>query len=1009
MTAQTPLFRYEPPELGAGLISRPRLIQLLRRRFEERLMVLSAGVGFGKTVLLGQAIQENRLERFGRDVWLQTSELDRDPAHLLAGLYQSLTGRPTRSMVSTQDIVELVRQRGPEPVAFIVDDCHLLGSATGNSWRTVTSLLDQLPENGHVVFSGRSMPKIGIGRRQLQHPVVIIDQLRLDFDDDELHRFLASTNGDRGPLTAQARWPALAALSSSHGSPSPAEFIRDEILATLHPQQTRVLALLAPFSIIDDAIVMAVAGSSAWTARRLVEGLPLVTRRGEASYEIDPLWVEALAGKVDADQRRSALDRGSQVLLEQGAYVRAAQTAAAANDLDCVIDAIRRYCSQPMLEVDLQDVAELQAVLPDVVAAGPASLLLDGVRHWAASEHIAASIFSRTVDEALRAGDLEIEVLARWRLAQLQYLQDQEHLAVDQRLEYLEAQGVRLAAATAAFTRSVVAQRRGLVIEALAETQNFADFDYAQRKVAIAERLVDLGQPEQVTASIESVVGSGDVDIFGAQALWLRGEVAPELGWALAKDFPATVAERGIAHELVSVRSVVATVAISAGEFAAVPELIRDARQHESCVGDQVVLLVDIAEALHALCVDGEDRAAELLDAALKRVPLGRWPSRGHLHGLTALRALAPDQAAMLDDCDLGPALSTAVAAGAVLADLRSGEKTSGASTLPWGQPNVLRAHVPPPLLAELAVAAIADGIEEARQILIETPSVGTWLSRIARTTDGQQCATAGQLLAELPMDPGYRLSVRTLGELRIERSDGRDLGAAWHRRKRVQDLFVYLLTHPNATRRGAAAALWPDLPDAKAAANLRVNLTHLHAALEPDRLPGARPFFVDATATELRLMRGSIDVDTDAFDRYINQGTTAEADGVPTSAMEAYRAANELYVGTYLPEVDDDWVEPERLRLSSLAHSALCRTGELTLSRGEPEEAITAAVRAQRLDALSERAHRLSIRCHLALGSESSARAVAKTLTDRLITDGLSPDRETAQLLLRLDAGIGD
>ncbi|MEZ5227721.1 MAG: bacterial transcriptional activator domain-containing protein [Acidimicrobiales bacterium] len=316
----------------------------------------------------------------------------------------------------------------------------------------------------------------------------------------------------------------------------------------------------------------------------------------------------------------------------------------------------------------------------------------------------------------------------------------------------------------------------------------------------------------------------------------------------------------------------------------------------------------------------------------------------------------------------------------------------------------MLRAHVPPPLLAELAAAASADTNEgAAREVLSDVPSVGRWLDRTAKRSRPRQAGAVAHLLAELPLDPGYVLQVRTLGGLAVSRSDGRELGPEWGRRRRVQDLFVYLLAHQRPTRKAAAAALWPSLSEAKAAANLRVNLTHLHAALEPGRQPGARPYFIDATSTDLRLIRDSIEIDTDQFDRHIAEASAAEADGVPTSALEHYAAASDLYRGWYLPLVEEEWVVPERLRLHSLAHAAICRTGELTLARGRPEQAIVSAVQAQQLDSMSERAHRLSIRCHLALGSESSARIAARGLIAQLHDDGLRPDIETQRLLSRL------
>ncbi len=994
-----PPFRHRPPDLAPGLIVRPRLIEILRRRFDERLTLVFAGAGFGKTTLLLQAIEENRHERLGEDIWLRVGERDHDPEHLLAGLYRSITGRSTRRSITAQDIVDLLAQRPPASIVLVLDDVHLLGSQSGLAWRVLTQLLEQLPDTAHLVLSGRSVPSLGIGGRHRPDDVIVIDETLLAFDDTELRRVAPGLSAEsRANLP---RWPALTALSSELDREACIEFVKNEIVSTLHPERARLLALLAPFGVLDDAIVAAVAGTSAWTAKRAVAGLPLISPI-EGGYELHQYWTDALASHVDVADRDEALARGARLLLDRGQHVKAARAASLAGDRCCLLDAVRHHCQQPLLGLDTDDTIALQDLLPASPDAAAAELLLEAVRRWATSERIAAQIFERAAIRAQECGDEEIEALARWRLVQLRYLSDHEQLVVDDRIAHLAESGVSPAMATVSFIRSVQAQNIGAIDDALRELGNFAELPAAQRQVTIAERLVDLGRPEQVPAAVESLLSADEVDVFGAQALWLQGSVSPELAWDLAKAFPGIATKRGAVHEIVSVHGVVATVAIAAGHDDEAEALLGEARRLTGSVGDHVAVIVDVAEAMHALCHEGEDRAVEFLRIALDRVPIGQWPARGHLHGLAMLRALMPETSETLDQCDLGPALRTAVAAGAAIDAVRS-RSTKPAAALDWTRPDVLRAHVPPPLLTELAVAAISREVAEAKAVLRDIPSVRTWLGRLSAADDPKQASAAANLLAELVLDPGYTLRVRTLGGLTVERSDGRSLGSEWHRRQRVQDLFVYLLTHPHPTRKAVAAALWPNLPEAKAAGNLRVNLTHLHAALEPDRPAGARPYFIEATSSGLRLVRDAIEIDTDTFDRHIELASEAEAGGVPTTALREYLAASELYKGPYLQHVDDDWVLPERLRLHSLDHAALCRIGELKLARGKPEQAIATVVQALRLDPISERAHRLSIRCHLALGSETSARRAGRSLIDQLALDGLTPDNETRRLLNRL------
>ena len=136
-----------------------------------------------------------------------------------------------------------------------------------------------------------------------------------------------------------------------------------------------------------------------------------------------------------------------------------------------------------------------------------------------------------------------------------------------------------------------------------------------------------------------------------------------------------------------------------------------------------------------------------------------------------------------------------------------------------------------------------------------------------------------------------------------------------------------------------------------------------------------------------------------------MSEAVRAEADGLPSEALLRYERVAELAHDDLLPEIQAEWVVYERMRLRSIVHAAAARRGELVLARGEPEAALAIAARAQRLDPLSERAHRLSIRCHLALGSTGAARDAASLLRTTLTDAGLDLEHESTVLLQRLEA----
>ena len=262
--------------------------------------------------------------------------------------------------------------------------------------------------------------------------------------------------------------------------------------------------------------------------------------------------------------------------------------------------------------------------------------------------------------------------------------------------------------------------------------------------------------------------------------------------------------------------------------------------------------------------------------------------------------------------------------------------------------------------------------------------------------------AKARAFTSGTPARPPYQLEITTFGEFSIRRSDG---GAVSDRVRggRVQQLVARLLTDAAPLRTSIADRLWPDLGEKQAGANLRVTLASLLDSIEPGRRSGTS-WFVRSDDGRLRLGHDSVEVDLRRFDGHVAAAREAERAGRLTESLMQHRLAFELYRGEFMPGVTDADVEQERLRLQTLAYSSGCRLCELLLAKGEPEEALRAAVAAARIDPLAERARRTEIRSHLALGSALAARSAARHLRAMLHDERLSADRETEALLAKAD-----
>ena len=989
--------RHEPTRPSPNALLRGRLVRVLRERFDRRLTVIEAGAGFGKSTLLSQAVHENRIERVGVDLMLRVIEPDRDPASLLEGLAGA--AGITDGEATVDRVADAVWAMAPAEVALIVDDVHRLMGADGAT-DVLRAVLDRLPSNGHLVISGRQVPPLPVARLQSQDAAVVITESDLAFTDDELESMAELRSIPEGLRGELPRWPALATLVGAVGTSASIDYVWDEVLRALPDDRRHLLAAAVPFGDIDDELVRALGG--AVSAAGLVEGVPLVDASTDGSFRLHDLWTDALDGVLDDAERTAALRAGGAMLLRRGEVGRAAHAFALADDEDGLRDVIITIARRPTITADIPEIDRIYALLPPSMHDSPGRRYLEATRYFSTDDLQAASVFRQAADEALASGEVEIELLSHWRATQIQDLDRLRGPLLPDRVVELADAGDPLAEAIRSFIASRRHQLAGDPHRSMECLAGLEGFPQEQCDISTAIRLVDLGRPEALNATLDEVLASGISDVYRAQAVWLQGQIDPVDAWPFARELPKRAETIPLATAT-SLRSVVVAMGVAAGahdEVVALSETnVNEARLTVRLNGH----FARVAHGLVELVTVDEPTAVATFEQLLAEVPIGRWPQRPYLYALALLRGLLPG-GEVLDECEFGPSMSVAIEAGAALAALRAGD-AGPASGLPWRSPTVLRVHVAPPLLAELALAA--GDAPGASEVLASLPHLRTWLARIATRDSehpvGQRLAKeANRRVRAMPARPRYDLRIDLLGGLSVHRSDGVPV-EGWQRRERVRHLLAFVALGREVSRAEVAAEMWPDLSDDKAASNLRVNLHHLQQALQPDR-GDASPWFLQADGDRLRLVDDGVTIDTEMVDAAMVAAVRAESAGVPSEALTHYELVADLAVGELLPEVRAEWVVYERMRLSSIVHAAACRQGELVLARGEPEVAMGLAARAQRLDPLSERAHRLSIRCHVALGSTSAARRAATHARDTLRDAGLPAERETLVLLAQLD-----
>lgn len=105
-----------PPSSRREVLARPRLLAVLRDRWERRVTEVVAGPGFGKTTLLAQAVAENQLDPVGRDVWLGCGSIEPAASAVAAALCMGL-GAPDLAFTD-DDLDRFASLRGTSAAAL---------------------------------------------------------------------------------------------------------------------------------------------------------------------------------------------------------------------------------------------------------------------------------------------------------------------------------------------------------------------------------------------------------------------------------------------------------------------------------------------------------------------------------------------------------------------------------------------------------------------------------------------------------------------------------------------------------------------------------------------------------------------------------------------------------------------------------------------------------------------------------------------------------------------------
>ncbi|WP_037971920.1 BTAD domain-containing putative transcriptional regulator [Streptosporangium amethystogenes] len=230
---------------------------------------------------------------------------------------------------------------------------------------------------------------------------------------------------------------------------------------------------------------------------------------------------------------------------------------------------------------------------------------------------------------------------------------------------------------------------------------------------------------------------------------------------------------------------------------------------------------------------------------------------------------------------------------------------------------------------------------------------------------------------------------LRVLGPLQAE-INGRTVDLGTSRQRAVVARLVAAGGHVVSTDR-FIDDLWRGQPPPKALAALQVYVSNLRRALEPGRLPRTPATVLVSAAPGYRLRLEPERVDAWLFPRLVDAAGAALAVGDGARALEAVDRALALWQGpAYAEFADDEWAEPEAVRLGELRLVAVEHRAEALLVLGRNAEIeLEQHVRAH---PLRENAVRLLALAYYRAGRQADALATIRkargTLADELGVD---------------------
>lgn len=916
---------------GVTVVERTRLLDRIAQD-ASGIALVTGGPGMGKSVLLSQV--RARADAQGHQV-VALDARALGVRRILPGIAATLGPGVPEDLPA---IIDALWSRAPSPTIVTVDDAHRLDDDDVDD---LGDLVFRAPANVRFVVATRGSVAALAARTVPHRSPTIIDEADLLFDDREL----AVVVGDRSTPVEAFRWPARAALSLGAGPGIADDYVWAEVLRGIDLAHREVLAVAAHLRSFDaDLLRRCCPGVD--DVRAALSPIPLVSETAPGRWTVHAVWEDALAGELDVDRRREIDRHAAQVDVAAGRFEAAAGRLRRAGLWDELLRLAVQLAGDYQNELNSRRFRRWLAGMSAERSELPEAQLVEAVLIMASRPDDALETLHAVQAQFAERGDRTGELAALTQLTRIAvWTQDGGLLALPlARAAELARDGGRDASALAALHRALVATVVGdheavleLVDEAMIrEVRSFEPVLRWTRGFA----LLDAGRPThalleaQLALELES---NPDVEL-PLRSLQIEATFATEgaaAASALLEEVMPSVVESGI-DQFVGAAMV---RAVAADAFLGRVDRARDRRleyraQIDALDGGQYPVLRGLADVL-VLLADGDLGGGEerLRRLAHRHPPSEMTVRGGWLRHAAVLAALAPDLVPV--EWAEYPFARRAERLGAAMRSRWAGRGDPTAE-LDKEDLSAVTSHLPYRWIASLAATAprataafLVDAMGDRAAIVV-----------------GQE-GSGGPTAELVPATPSVSLEIRLLGPFEVRRgSDVVDDPRL--RRRRVRELLALLVFAGGSIgRQRAAARLWPDKSRRASATNLRVNLSHLVGALEPERPPGASSYFVKHVGDDLALDTEHTVVDVFEFDAAIRTARLLDDRRDTGAALEHYLEGLAWWRGPVEVYESTAWAPEEATRLNGVFVEAATRCADLLAAAGRLEESSALAAQA--------------------------------------------------------------